>query len=202
MKIAEAAKWLAESFDYPWEYMPEKGKDDFKAKVRHILAAIPPEPVAVPECLKKGAVSMESVTAGGGMSHRVVLSFSSLLDMHEAGNALRDMLAAAPQPEQPAQKFHAPGLGEVHDADHKHDIWCGTYEDGEGNALADDQLAKWVCFALNAYGLQQPAQALTDADIFDVRDSIEITDGMGGDDFDLLFARAIEARLKGANNAG
>lgn len=38
--IDAAAKKLAEAFDYPWEYMPAQGKDDFRAKVRDIAAML------------------------------------------------------------------------------------------------------------------------------------------------------------------
>jgi len=33
------AKELSESFDYPWEFMPEKGREDFRIKVRNIARA-------------------------------------------------------------------------------------------------------------------------------------------------------------------
>lgn len=42
--IEAAAKKLAEDFDYPWEHMPAKGKEDFRAKVRSIVAMLDAAP--------------------------------------------------------------------------------------------------------------------------------------------------------------
>ncbi|AXE31658.1 hypothetical protein DK842_18180 [Chromobacterium phragmitis] len=38
--IEGAARKLAADFDYPWEYMPEAGKEDFRGKVRKIAALL------------------------------------------------------------------------------------------------------------------------------------------------------------------
>ena len=40
-RTEEVAQRLAELFDYPWEFMPEKGRDDFRGKARTIIAMIP-----------------------------------------------------------------------------------------------------------------------------------------------------------------
>ncbi|WP_158300758.1 hypothetical protein [Chromobacterium sp. ATCC 53434] len=38
--VEEAAKKLAADFDYPWEHMPQAGKDDFRHKVRRVAALL------------------------------------------------------------------------------------------------------------------------------------------------------------------
>lgn len=55
------------------------------------------------------------------------------------------------------EKWHAPGLGEVHSHDHKYQIEClRDIDDPDRDYVADDELAKHVCAALNAYAGAAP----------------------------------------------
>jgi len=50
-----------------------------------------------------------------------------------------------------APKWHAPGMGEVHSSDHVHMIQCEKeIDDPDQDYVADDELAKKVCRAMNA----------------------------------------------------
>lgn len=38
--VDSIAQELAAGFDYPWEYMPQKGREDFRQKVRNIATKL------------------------------------------------------------------------------------------------------------------------------------------------------------------
>lgn len=58
--------------------------------------------------------------------------------------------AATPPPDVGTSKgWHAPGLGEVHSADHKLMVYCEQEEGTDGDMIVSDALAKRICLALS-----------------------------------------------------
>ena len=54
-------------------------------------------------------------------------------------------------PEPIVKKWHMPGLGEIHDADHTHIIYCTTdYGEFDVAFKVDNELAQRLCDLLNA----------------------------------------------------
>ena len=57
---------------------------------------------------------------------------------------------ASAQPVDVSTEWHAPGLGEVHSDDNTLMIFCThASDDSEAGEIVDDDLAKWVCAAMN-----------------------------------------------------
>ena len=72
----------------------------------------------------------------------------------ESVTALSDYLAkleeSTKQPVNVSTEWHAPGLGEVHSDDNTLMIFCThASDDSEAGEIVDDDLAKWVCAAMN-----------------------------------------------------
>ena len=56
----------------------------------------------------------------------------------------------APPPDVDTSKgWHAPGLGEVHSADHKLMVHCEQEDGPDGDMVVSDLLAKRICLALS-----------------------------------------------------
>ena len=52
--------------------------------------------------------------------------------------------------EELPKEWHAPGMGEVHSSDHKHEIYCSKQSIKNSEiTVASDELARKVCDALN-----------------------------------------------------
>lgn len=51
-------------------------------------------------------------------------------------------------------KYHQPGLGEVHSEDHKFMIYCEEI-DAQGNQVISDRLAVLICNLLNKHFQEQ-----------------------------------------------
>jgi hypothetical protein len=70
--------------------------------------------------------------------------------------------AAATTAERPDEGWHAPGIGEVHNADHSQMIYCCKRSDDPerdgADEIIDDALARRVCAALSAPVAAQPAE--------------------------------------------
>lgn len=64
--IEQAAQKLAELFDYPWQYMPEKGRETMRANVRAVLQAAG---VAQPKAQAQAAEPVGTVYVAGWNAH-------------------------------------------------------------------------------------------------------------------------------------
>lgn len=95
-------------------------------------------------------------------------------------------IAAEPKPAGEARGWHAPGLGEVHNADHSQTIYCEKIDpNGDGiDMIVDDDLAQRVATALAHPTAQQAAEPV--AWIRDQRGEFE-----GPQTLDPLFVLAL-----------
>lgn len=100
--IEAAAKKLAERMDYPWQHMPEQGRESMREHVLSIIEAARIDHSAELQALKGGAVD----------PHEIALQVRAALDRYSCPNpwmviayeATVKALAAAPQPAEIPQQ--------------------------------------------------------------------------------------------------
>ncbi len=159
----------------------------------HLLSAMHAE-------LQQLKTQITTQTNRAASAEQRVAALTQRLDMANRLNTdARDQLAQLSARQAAPDGWHAPGLGEVHNADHSKMIYCA-----DGDGVADDALANEVLNAmLSATPPPPDREPLSDQEVLEAVSSLYAhpeARSMGAAD-DIATARAIErAHGIGATN--